>query len=175
MTVAVAGGHAYVAWVVGTGTHYTGLALRRSNDDGASFSPKQTISTAALYGDPSLAAGGATMLLLYGLAGGAVKLARSTNGGATVTQSQVVGAATFRFPGDVAIVGSKARLTSNIAGAVSVRESADGGATWGAPDEASTGPTAWRVNVALAGTRTVVVHQASTSFFDANLWARRSS
>jgi Neuraminidase (sialidase) len=115
------------------------------------------------------------MLLLYGLPNGTVKLARSTNGGAALTQSIVASAATGRFAGDVAISGRKARLAYRQGGKIWTRSSTDGGATWAAADQAYSGMQVYGVNVVPAGTVTVIEFEPASSPFDTNVWARHSS
>jgi hypothetical protein len=174
----LAGARAYVSWM--TGVPYgspgiSGLALRRSSDGGASFSPQQSIARLGLYNPPSIAAAGATMLLLYSLNDGTVKLARSTDGGATIRQVTLDPATAHRDADDVVISGSQARVTSHIGGRISIRKSSNGGRTWTASEVVFNGSSAFRANVILATGVTVVAWEgARTGNLDYVL-ARRSS
>jgi hypothetical protein len=166
---------AYVAWIQGTGNHYRGLMLRRSSDGGATFSPRQTVNAGDLAGAPSLSARSQTMLLLYGLPNGTIRLARSTNGGAALTQSSVAGATTGRYPGDVHVNGTKAGLAYRKGGKIWTRRSTDNGATWGLPDLAYNGQPVYTVNVVVNPAVTVIEFEPAASPFETNVWARRGS
>ncbi len=160
VTVAVAGSRAYIAWTPG---NRKGLALRRSTDNGATWKPLQTLSTApGGYPGPEASASGKTLLISYNLTSYAVKVARSTNGGATVTSSTVV-SGNYQEVEDVVVSGSKARITYGDGTIVNVRSSADGGASWAAPDNGVI-EFGNHTNLSIVSTTTVIVYGVDDGF-----------
>lgn len=131
LDVAASGARVYVVWIPLSGK---GIALRRSTDSGATWKPKQTISTAKVtFRGPVASASGQTLLVLYTLDTYAVKVARSANGGTSISSATVVPADSDNGE-DVLVSGSQARLTYKHFGNVTMRSSTNGGATWGAAE-----------------------------------------
>ena len=168
-TVAASGKNAYIAWIPSADDK--GIELLRSTDSGATWKPKQVLSSAGgSYIGPSASASGKTVLVSYNLSSGVVRVARSTNSGTSFSSSTVAPASDSTKAYDVVIVGGQARLS--LVGDlpyVWVRSSANGGGTWAARSQAA--PYGDTPNVTIAGGTTVVNFNIGAGGFSALTFA----
>ncbi|MBX3469824.1 MAG: tandem-95 repeat protein [Planctomycetes bacterium] len=156
--IAVVGSVVMVAWVEGsTGSTY----LRRSTDGGASWTEaEKRLTSSSGCSNPSIAASGTTALVAWTRSGD-VYVSRSTNTGSSFSGGDSSSVASSALRPTLALDGSNAVLAYHTSSSgTRSRRSTNGGSSWGSAVTVSASGT--NANVAMEGTKAVIVWQTST-------------